>query len=58
MPKIAREQILFWWSPTLAELRRCWPELPMNDAIIAIESDEFVLAVLDDDEQSIWVLRP
>ena len=58
MARIPREQILFWWSPTLAELRRCWPELPMNDAIIAIESDEFVLAVLDDDEQSVWVLRP
>ena len=58
MARIPREQILFWWSPTLSELRRCWPELPMNDAIIAIESDEFVLAVLDDDEQSVWVLRP
>lgn len=58
MPMIAREQILFWWHPTLAELRRCYPSLPENDAVAAIEMDEFVLAVLDDDELSVWVMRP
>ena len=58
MAKVPIESILFWWRPTLSELRYRWPELPVNDAIAAIEHDEYLLAVLDDDEQSVWVLRP
>lgn len=58
MSQIAREQILFWWSPTLSELRRCWPALSMNDAVAAIENNEYVLGVIDTDPMEVWIMRP
>lgn len=57
MAMISREQILFWWHPTLAELRRCYPSLPERDAVAAIEMGEFVLAVIGEPDFPVWVMR-
>lgn len=58
MAKVPRESILFWWSPTLTELRRCWPDLSENDAVAAIENNEFVLAVIDEPGLPVWIMKP
>ena len=58
MAKVPIESILFWWRPTLSELRYRWPELPENDAIAAIEHGEFVLAVLDEPDLPVWIMKP